>query len=173
MLYRSSFTTDTDYRITRYQVGAAADPGAIIDRSLILDRRHRHRHRRQQEPYARICLAAQSFAYTPTRRLAMARGSYGVLGWSYDANGNRLTETTNNVISTYVYPTNSNRLAAVTTPGGRRGPSPMTPLATLSPTAAAARWGWSSAMIRRDGWSGSSCPTGRPRPSIATTRSII
>jgi YD repeat-containing protein len=53
---------------------------------------------------------------TPTRRLKSAQGYYGVLGWTYDANGNRLTETAN-VISTYVYPTNSSRLAAVTTPG--------------------------------------------------------
>jgi YD repeat-containing protein len=110
----ATFTTDTDYRITRYQVGAAADPGAIIDRSLIWIGDTVTDIVDNKNSYAS---PPQSFAYTPTRRLAMARGSYGVLGWSYDANGNRLTETTNNVISTYVYPTNSNRLAAVTTPG--------------------------------------------------------
>jgi hypothetical protein len=30
----ATFTTDTDYRITRYQVGSAANPALTIDRTL-------------------------------------------------------------------------------------------------------------------------------------------
>ncbi|WP_442755783.1 RHS repeat domain-containing protein [Methylocystis sp. JAN1] len=56
-------------------------------------------------------------SYTPTRRLKSAQGYYGTLGWTYDANGNRLSETANGVTSTYAYPTTSNRLSAVTPAG--------------------------------------------------------
>lgn len=33
--------------------------------------------------------------------------------WTYDANGNRLSETRNGVASAYAYPTGSNRLASI------------------------------------------------------------
>jgi RHS repeat-associated protein len=61
---------------------------------------------------------SQNFTYTSTRRLASAKGYYGTLGWTYDANGNRATETTNGVTSTYAYPAGSNRLTSVTPSGG-------------------------------------------------------
>jgi hypothetical protein len=61
---------------------------------------------------------SQNFTYTSTRRLASAKGYYGTLGWTYDANGNRATETTNGVTSTYAYPATSDRLTSVTPAGG-------------------------------------------------------
>ncbi len=60
----------------------------------------------------------QSFAYTPTRRLSSAAGYYGALGWTYDANGNRISETANGVLSSYAYPAGSSRLSSVTPAGG-------------------------------------------------------
>jgi RHS repeat-associated protein len=40
-------------------------------------------------------------------------GSYGTRLWTYDNNGNRLSETANGVANSYSYPANSNRLATV------------------------------------------------------------
>lgn len=51
------------------------------------------------------------------RRLSSANGYYGPLAWTYDANGNRLTETANSVVSTYAYPATSNRLTSIARPG--------------------------------------------------------
>ncbi|WP_442755789.1 RHS repeat-associated core domain-containing protein [Methylocystis sp. JAN1] len=62
---------------------------------------------------------SERLSYTPTRRLNRAKGMYGLLAWTYDANGNRATETgADGVISTYSYPADSNRLDSVTPAGG-------------------------------------------------------
>ena len=63
---------------------------------------------------------SQSFTYTPARRLASASGYYGTLAWSYDANGDRLSETANGVASTYLYGLASNQLASVTNSAATR-----------------------------------------------------
>jgi RHS repeat-associated protein len=119
----ANFTTDTDYRITRYQLVSTSDPGAILDRSLswtgdivtaIVDNKN------PGATPGQYGSQSQLFAYTPTRRLATASGYYGSLAWSYDANGNRLTETANGVLSTYAYPATSNRLSSVTTGSAAR-----------------------------------------------------
>jgi len=51
-----------------------------------------------------------------------AQGYYGTLSWTYDANGNRASETRNGVTSAYAYPATSNRLSSVT-PSGQTGRS--------------------------------------------------
>nr|WP_271204348.1 RHS repeat-associated core domain-containing protein [Methylopila jiangsuensis] len=56
----------------------------------------------------------QYFAYSPANRLSGAWGAYGTHAWTYDANGNRRTETKNGVATTWAYPTTSNRLTSVT-----------------------------------------------------------
>ena len=40
-------------------------------------------------------------------------GSYGTRSWTYDANGNRTSETANSVVSAYAYPLTNNRLTNV------------------------------------------------------------
>ena len=57
----------------------------------------------------------QSFTYNDQERLsgAIGSGTYGTLGWTYDANGNRLTEAKNGVGYTYTYPGTSNRLTNI------------------------------------------------------------
>ena len=40
-------------------------------------------------------------------------GSYGTRSWTYDANGNRTSETANSVVNTYAYPLTNNRLMSV------------------------------------------------------------
>nr|WP_330085286.1 DUF6531 domain-containing protein [Methylocystis iwaonis] len=116
----AKFATDTDYRVTRYQLGSATDPSAIIDRSLawtgdivtsIIDNKN------PGTTPGQYGSQSQSFTYTPTRRLSSATGYYGTLAWSYDANGNRTTETANGVVSTYAYPATSNRLTSVAPSG--------------------------------------------------------
>jgi len=115
------FTTDTDYRVTRIEVGYAGT-GGILDRSYVwtgdmLDAVADNRFPGTTPPFT-FSAQSQLFAYTPTRRLKSAQGYYGTLGWTYDANGNRLTETANGVASTYAYPAGSNRLSSVTPAGG-------------------------------------------------------
>lgn len=39
--------------------------------------------------------------------------SYGTRSWTYDANGNRLTETANGTLQNYYYAANNNRLSNV------------------------------------------------------------
>ncbi len=57
---------------------------------------------------------SQAFTYTPAHRLATAVGGYGSYTWTYDAVGNRTSEKLGTVLSTYAYPTTSNRLTSVT-----------------------------------------------------------
>jgi hypothetical protein len=106
---------NTDYRITRVQVGSATDPSAILDRSLAWTGDVVNRIIDNKNPGTtpgQYGSQSQNFAYTPTRRLSSASRYYGSLAWAYDANGNRLTETANGVVSTYAYPSTSNRLEA-------------------------------------------------------------
>ncbi|WBK01283.1 RHS repeat-associated core domain-containing protein [Methylocystis parvus] len=119
-LIRGRRITLTDYRITRYQHGSPTDPGLFVDRALawtgdvvasIIDNKNPGATPGQYNSQSQL------FAYTPTRRLMTAQGYYGTLGWTYDANGNRLTETANGVTSTYAYPVTSNRLSSVTPSG--------------------------------------------------------
>jgi RHS repeat-associated protein len=118
----ATYTLDTEYRVTRVQVGPSGNLGATLDRSLswigdtvtsIVDNQFPG-----TTPPFTYTAQSQSFTYTPTRRLATAVGYYGSLGWSYDANGNRTVQTVNGVASTYAYPSGSNRLASVTPAGG-------------------------------------------------------
>ena len=62
----------------------------------------------------------QTFTYTPARRLASANGYYGALSWTYDANGDRLSETNNGAVSTYAYPSTANALSSITLGGATR-----------------------------------------------------
>ena len=62
----------------------------------------------------------QTFTYTPARRLASASGYYGALSWTYDANGNRLSENNSGAVSTYAYPSTANALSSVTLGGAAR-----------------------------------------------------
>lgn len=121
----ATYTADADYRITRYQVGSSTSPGSILDRSLtwtgdivtaIVD--NVNPGTVPPSPLYTYTAQSQSFAYTPTRRLSSAAGYYGALSWTYDANGNRASETANGVTSTYAYPAGSNRLSSVTPAGG-------------------------------------------------------
>lgn len=55
----------------------------------------------------------QSFGYDDLDRLISADGSYGVLGYTYDAVGNRQTFADNGATDTYLYSATSNRLDAI------------------------------------------------------------
>ncbi len=109
------FTFDTDYRVTRVR----GDNGTkYLDRSYswtgeTLDSSTDNQFPGDTPPFNNS-YQSQVFTYTPTHRLASAQGFYGTLGWTYDSDGNRLTETTNGTTSTYSYPATSNRLSSVT-----------------------------------------------------------
>ena len=118
-----AFTYDTDYRVTRVQVGnAASGVGAWLDRSLTWTGNFATAIADNQNPGNTTPFVwnqqSQNFTYTAAGRLASAKGYYGTISWLYDANGNRTRETLNGVISTYTYPTTSNRLTKVTPTGG-------------------------------------------------------
>jgi RHS repeat-associated protein len=59
----------------------------------------------------------ETYSYTDAGRLAGATSSttasYGTRSWTYDNNGNRLTETANGVLNNYYYGANDNRLSNV------------------------------------------------------------
>ena len=55
----------------------------------------------------------ETLTYTDAARLSSASGSYGTRAWTYDANGNRTSETANSVVSAYAYPLTNNRLTNV------------------------------------------------------------
>jgi len=62
---------------------------------------------------------SQTFAYDGLSRLTSADGLYGMRGYTYDATGNRLTETMtppggSPVTDTYTYPSNNHRLSSIT-----------------------------------------------------------
>ncbi len=58
----------------------------------------------------------EALTYNDAARLSGAStgaGSYGTRLWTYDNNGNRLSETANGVANSYTYPANSNKLTNV------------------------------------------------------------
>jgi RHS repeat-associated protein len=59
----------------------------------------------------------ETYSYTDAGRLAGATSSttasFGARSWTYDNNGNRLTETANGTVNIYAYPANNNRLSTV------------------------------------------------------------
>ncbi len=115
----SKYTLDTSYRVTRVQTGTASAPGSTLDRSLswtgdIVNSIIDNDNPGTTPPFT-YGAQSQSFTYTPARRLATASGYYGALSFTYDGVGNRLSETTNGVLSSYAYPMSSNRLSSVAT----------------------------------------------------------
>jgi RHS repeat-associated protein len=117
-------TLDATYRATRVQVGSSGSRGLVLDRSLswiddevtgIVDNNNPG-----TSPPFTYSAQTQAFAYTATHRLAAATGYYGALAWTYDAVGNRLSETRNGVASSYLYPLGSNRLQSVASTANTR-----------------------------------------------------
>jgi YD repeat-containing protein len=111
-IFAGRFTTDTDDRITRYQVGSTPAPGATLDRSLawigdtvtaIIDNRN------PGTIHGQYGSQSQSFAYTYARRLASAEDYYGSLAsvtpaggtarsFGYDASGEIIADTRTGVL---------------------------------------------------------------------------
>lgn len=58
----------------------------------------------------------ESFTYTHDHRLASAAGPYGSLAWTYDANGNRATQTVGSATQTFVISPTSNKVTSITQP---------------------------------------------------------
>jgi RHS repeat-associated protein len=63
---------------------------------------------------------SQTFAYDPDCRLTGAGGIYGTLGYTYDPDGNRLTQTANGVTQSYTYSHAANMLRSVVGSGVAR-----------------------------------------------------
>lgn len=80
---------------------------------------------------------SQTFSYDVLNRLVSATGNYGTLGYTYDANGNRLIQTSGAAVTSYSYAPHSNILTAIKT-GSM--------LQTVSTTAAGNIDGFSSAL---------------------------
>ncbi len=103
-------TYDQDYRLSAIQVGG------VLSRSYGYD------------PTNNILTITnalssannQTYSYDALNRLITASGGYGNLGYSYDAVGNRLSETRNGVADNYIYENNNNRLQQVTRSIGNR-----------------------------------------------------
>jgi len=115
------FTRDADYRITRLQVGYAGNSGGILDRTYawtgdMVDSIADNRFPGTTPPFS-FSAQSQLFTYTPNNRLSTAVGYYGSLVWTYDANGNRTSETAYGVTSSYAYAPTSNRLLSITAAG--------------------------------------------------------
>src|SRR5271170_4961345 len=60
---------------------------------------------------------SEAFTYTPSHRLASAKGPYGTLAWTYDADGNRMTQVVGPASQAYAYPTTSNQLSSIAQAG--------------------------------------------------------
>ena len=101
---------DQDYRLTSIQVGG------ILSRSYGYD------------PVNNITGIAnaldsthhQIFSYDALNRLISASGGYGDLAYTYDAVGNRLSETRNGTTDNYVYASTNNHLQQITRAAGNR-----------------------------------------------------
>ena len=52
---------------------------------------------------------SQSFVYDSLQRLTQATGSYGTYGYTYDKDGNRLTQTLGSTTTTYGYGAGNDR----------------------------------------------------------------
>lgn len=101
---------DTDYRLTAVQVGS------VLSRSYGYDAND------NINAITNVIAATknQAFGYDALDRLTSATGVYGSLGYTYDAVGNRLTETVGTTTATYNYETTSNRLLGITAPSVTR-----------------------------------------------------
>jgi RHS repeat-associated protein len=73
----------------------------------------------------------QTFGYDVLNRLNAASGSYGVLEYTYDKVGNRLTQTLMGAITNYAYTAGTNQLANITT-GGSTTPVSYTAAGNIS-----------------------------------------
>jgi RHS repeat-associated protein len=62
----------------------------------------------------------QTFRYDEDYRLTQAVGAYGHLGYTYDADGNRLTSTAGNITQTYTYSPSANLLQSTAASGVTR-----------------------------------------------------
>ena len=60
---------------------------------------------------------SQAFGYDVLNRLITASGNYGAFAWTYDKNGNRLTQTLGGALASYAYTAGTNRLASITASG--------------------------------------------------------
>ena len=58
--------------------------------------------------------ADRTYDYDELNRLIYAQGDYGVIGYTYDDVGNRITKTHNGVTNTYSYVTGTNRIDQIT-----------------------------------------------------------
>lgn len=103
-------TYDDEYRITAIQSGSVQDLTYLYDSNGNVKEINNLIDPAQNKAYD----------YDPLDRLEAASGPWGVLAWTYDGVGNRLTQTDNTGISTYTYQPGTNRLASVS------GPSPIT-----------------------------------------------
>jgi RHS repeat-associated protein len=105
-----SQTYDLNYRLTSIQVGG------ILHRDYVYD------------AVSNITgitnnlssTESQTYSYDALNRLTSALGGYGNLIYTYDAVGNRLTESRNNTLDTYSYATTSNKLNSITRSAGNR-----------------------------------------------------
>jgi RHS repeat-associated protein len=103
----ATFGYDSDYRIN------SVTAGNVVSRALAwtgetLDQITNNLDATQTE----------TLTYSQNHRLASAAGYYGTFAWTYDANGNRTSETAGAVASAYAYRANSNLLASITPAGG-------------------------------------------------------
>jgi RHS repeat-associated protein len=101
---------DQNYRLTTIQVGN------ILDRNYTYDPVSNINNITNNLDLAK----SQSFTYDALNRLTSALGGYGNLAYTYDAVGNRLTESRNSTTDTYSYATTSNRLNSITRASGNR-----------------------------------------------------
>ncbi len=117
--------------------------------------------------------SSQSFGYDALDRLTSASGVYGSLGWTYDSNGNRLTQTTGGTTTNYVYTAQSNRLTQVKT-GSATQVLSYTPAGSITTIAnvPSTRRPLASPTTRPDG-SSASLQAGRRPSATITTPSVI
>lgn len=113
-----SFTYDRDYNVAKVQAGRGETPAAALDRSLnwsndqllvITD----NLAPGNSTPFT-YSQQSQNFAYDELGRLRWAKGYFGSFTWTYDGVGNRTSERTSGVLSTYAYAPDSNRLLSIT-----------------------------------------------------------
>lgn len=94
---------DTDGMLTGISVGA------LLSRSYSRDAAGRITAITDADPSR-----SETYTYSDADRLTGATGAYGMRTWSYDAVGNRTSQTRNSNASQYTYGQNSNRLYQVT-----------------------------------------------------------
>ncbi|MBK8186221.1 MAG: RHS repeat protein [Cellvibrio sp.] len=101
---------DLNYRLTSIQVGGILHRDYVYDAVSNITGITNNINNTQ----------SQTFNYDALNRLTSALGGYGNLIYTYDAVGNRLSETKNGATDTYQYATNSNQLFSVTRNSGNR-----------------------------------------------------